>query len=146
MSDTLHLHKEDFLRRWSRVKREVAAGAIPPGTVPTAAEAPLPSLETLAEQGLEGDFSAFMQTQVDEGVRRLAIQQLFRQPVFNVMDGLDVYIDDYSVFEPIAASELAGLSHARSMLFPELEQTEQLAQEQVVQPEAPADIAEGKPA
>ncbi|HTJ95911.1 MAG TPA: DUF3306 domain-containing protein, partial [Rhodocyclaceae bacterium] len=62
---------------------------------------------------------AFMHAEVEEGVRRVAIQQLFKQPVFNVMDGLDVYIDDYSIFEPIAASELAGLSHARSMLFPE---------------------------
>ena len=140
--------KEIFLSRWSRVKREVAAGAVPPNTV--AAEtnaAPLPSLETLAEQGMDADFSAFMHAQVEEGVRRVAIQQLFRQPVFNVMDGLDVYIDDYSVFEPLLASELPNLAHARSLLFPELEQAEKLAAEKAAaELETHEQIEEGKAA
>jgi hypothetical protein len=110
--------RESFIGRWSRVKREVGAGAVPPGTV-EAAPVELPSLEALAAQGLEGDFSAFMQSGVDEGLRRAAIQQLFRQPVFNVMDGLDVYIEDFNIYEPLLASELPGLAHARAMLFPE---------------------------
>jgi hypothetical protein len=33
------------------------------------------------------------------------------------MDGLDVYIDDYNVSEPIPQAMLAGLAHARDMLF-----------------------------
>ena len=114
--------KEAFLDRWSRVKREVRAGAVPPGTVETPAQAPvLPSLEVLAAQGLDADFAAFMQKGVSEAARRAAIQQLFRQPVFNVMDGLDVYIEDFNIYEPLTAAELPGLAHARAMLFPETE-------------------------
>jgi hypothetical protein len=110
--------QEAFLERWSRIKREVKGGAVPPGTVEV--ELPeLPSLEALEAQGLEGNFSAFMQTGVEEGLRRAAIQQLFRQPVFNVMDGLDVYIEDFNIYEPLVAAELPGLAHARGLLFPE---------------------------
>jgi hypothetical protein len=112
---------EAFLGRWARVKREVRAGAVPPGTVTEAPVVELPTLETLASQGLEGNFKAFMQVGVDEGMRRAAIQQLFKQPIFNVMDGLDVYIEDFNIYEPLTAAELPGLAHARSMLFPEKE-------------------------
>lgn len=115
--------KEAFLDRWSRVKREVKAGAVPPGTVET--EVPrLPSLEALATQGLEADFAPFMQKGVEEATRRAAIQQLFKQPVFNVMDGLDVYIEDFNIYEPLTAAELPGLAHARAMLFSEPETRE----------------------
>lgn len=114
--------KEAFLDRWSRVKREVKAGAVPPGTVEPPLETPaLPTLETLAAQGLEADFAPFMQKGVEEATRRAAIQQLFKQPVFNVMDGLDVYIEDFNIYEPLTAAELPGLAHARAMLFPEPE-------------------------
>lgn len=122
MADIDPPRKEAFLDRWSRVKREVEAGAVPPGTVAPTEEAPvLPSLEVLAAQGLDADFAAFMQKGVSEVARRAAIQQLFKQPVFNVMDGLDVYIDDYNTFVPLTATELPGLAHARAMLFPEAE-------------------------
>lgn len=114
------LAREGFLGRWSRVKREVASGAVPPGTVAADAAAPaLPSLETLATQGLDADLSAFMQAGVEEGMRRAAVKQLFKQPIFNVMDGLDVYIEDFNIYEPLTAAELPGLAHARSMLFGE---------------------------
>ncbi|MDE2599917.1 MAG: DUF3306 domain-containing protein [Rhodocyclaceae bacterium] len=114
--------KEAFFDRWSRLKQEVRAGAVPPGTVESPAETPvLPSLETLAAQGLEADFAPFMQQGVAEATKRAAIQQLFKQPVFNVMDGLDVYIEDFNIYEPLTAAELPGLAHARAMLFPETE-------------------------
>lgn len=120
--------KEAFLERWARVKREVVAGAVPPGTTEAVAQAPeLPSVEALVAQGLEADFVPFMQKGVAEATKRAAIQALFKQPVFNVMDGLDVYIDDYNVFVPLTATELPGLAHARDMLFPEQEErSEQL--------------------
>lgn len=130
MSETLR--KEGFVERWSRVKREVVAGAVPPGTASPVVPDPdvLPSLESIATQGLEADFSAFMQAGVEEGVRRAAVQQLFRQPIFNVMDGLDVYIEDFNVYEPLLAADLPGLAHARSMLFPEPDTTAVVAAEE----------------
>ena len=121
---------EAFLDRWSRVKREVKGGAVPPGTVETTTEAvELPSLDTLVAQGLDADFAPFMQKGVAEATKRAAIQQLFRQPVFNVMDGLDVYIEDFNIYEPLTAAELPGLAHARAMLFPEAEDAETQAPE-----------------
>jgi hypothetical protein len=53
----------------------------------------LPPVESLT---IDSDFSAFLQPEVDETLKRQALKQLFRDPHFNVMDGLDVYIDDYS--------------------------------------------------
>jgi hypothetical protein len=103
------------LSRWSRLKRE--AEAAPPETA-TAAEVPatlpaavpaqpeLPPVESLT---IDSDFKAFMQPEVDADLRRAAVKQLFRSPQFNVMDGLDTYIDDYSKPDPIPPDMLARL-------------------------------------
>jgi hypothetical protein len=98
--------EHNFLRRWSRLKRQA------PEAPAVAAE--LPALETLR---FESDFGAFMRAKVDEGVRRAALKKLFSDPRFNIMDGLDIYIDDYSVEDPIPPAMLAGLQHARHALF-----------------------------
>ncbi len=117
------------LRRWSRRKLEAAreskaavappAPAVPdasaspstaslPVAVPLPGEAPaLPPIESLTP---DSDFTAFMQPKVDDGVRRQALKKLFADPHFNVMDGLDVYIDDYSKPDPIAPGVLERLA------------------------------------
>ena len=41
---------------------------------------------------------------------------MFSDPHFNVMDGLDVYIDDYSQPNPLPATMLAGLKQAQNIL------------------------------
>ena len=58
-----------------------------------------------------------MRAKVDEGVKRAALKKLFSDPRFNVMDGLDVYIDDYSIEDPIPPGMLAQLQHAQTTLF-----------------------------
>jgi len=104
--------KQDFLRRWSRLKRESAAPA-PKGE---ASSAP-PELPPLDSLNFESDFKQFMHSKVEEGVKRAALKKLFSDPRFNVMDGLDTYIDDYSKEDPISEELLAQLSHARQTLF-----------------------------
>ncbi|CAM3798343.1 DUF3306 domain-containing protein [Polynucleobacter arcticus] len=47
------------------------------------------------------DFSAFMQPGVDPAVQQAAMKKMFSDPHFNIMDGLDIYIDDYSKPDPI---------------------------------------------
>jgi hypothetical protein len=42
---------------------------------------------------------------------------LFQDPHFNVMDGLDTYIDDYTKADPIPEAMLRGLNQARGLLF-----------------------------
>jgi hypothetical protein len=98
--------EHNFLRRWSRRKRQRPQAAVTP--------VELPALETLR---FESDFGAFMRAKVDEGVRRAALKKLFSDPRFNIMDGLDIYIDDYSKEDPIPAAMLAGLQHAKHALF-----------------------------
>jgi len=50
---------------------------------------------------LAPDFSAFMQPGVDPSVQQAAMKKMFTDPHFNVMDGLDIYIGDYSKPDPI---------------------------------------------
>jgi hypothetical protein len=75
----------------------------------------LPSIESL--RGLESEYGEFLRPDVDEETRRAALKKLFADPHFNRMDGLDVYIDDYSQPDPIPAAMLRTLSHAKGLLF-----------------------------
>ena len=116
---------DDFLSRWSRRKHEARSGMmredLPAPTTATAAAAtppqapaepagappPLPAVDSLTP---ESDFTPFMRSEVDPGVRREALRTLFRDAQFNVMDGLDVYIDDYSKPDPIPPEWLGKLN------------------------------------
>ena len=119
---------ETFFGRWSRRKAEVAqAEATPPAASPVAepalpvlaeAEAPAPTLAQVAELPKDADFRPFVARGVDEGVRRAAMKKLFTDPHFNVMDGLDIYIDDYSKSDPIPAAMLLAMNHAKDLLDP----------------------------
>lgn len=52
------------------------------------------------------DFSAFMKPDVDPAVQQAALKKMFTDPHFNVMDGLDIYIDDYSKPDPLPTGML----------------------------------------
>ena len=104
-----------FLSRWSRLKRE--AREQPPAAQPVVdAAAPVPDLPPVDELTMESDFSGFMHPKVGEDLRRAALKKLFSDPHFNVMDGLDVYIDDYSQPNVLPATMLAGLRQAQNIL------------------------------
>ena len=80
------------------------------------AQPPPPTLEDVAKLTADSDYSAFAARTVDSKVRNAAMRKLFAgDPHFNVMDGLDVYIDDYSVGEPIPKSMLRQMVQARSL-------------------------------
>lgn len=59
-----------------------------------------------------------MQPGVDESVKRQALRTLLRHPRFNVMDGLDVYIDDYSKPSPLEPELARALMQARYIFDP----------------------------
>ncbi|MBS0338406.1 MAG: DUF3306 domain-containing protein [Proteobacteria bacterium] len=116
-----------FLSRWSRRKLDKAApaaapdpsgaSASPPAAEPAAGATPpepLPPVESLTP---ESDFTPFMRPDVDPGLKQAAMKQLFKDPQFNVMDGLDTYIEDYSVPDPIPATMMKNLYQARQHLF-----------------------------
>ncbi|CAN5704785.1 hypothetical protein BH11PSE12_BH11PSE12_15250 [soil metagenome] len=122
----------DFFMRWSKLNVNGASeGATTiqtddvspsvPVTSPTSPTTPapvIPVMEDVAQLQDDSDFSVFMNHEVDEAVRRSAMKKLFSQPHFNVMDGLDIYIGDYSQADPLPPGMLAQLRHAESLLDP----------------------------
>ena len=111
---------EPFLSRWSRRKNESRSDAeTPPAAaevavqpVPAVAVEPLPPVESLTP---ESDFTGFMKPEVDEGLKRRALKTLFQDPHFNVMDGLDTYIDDYSKPDPLPPEWLAQMNQMKHL-------------------------------
>jgi hypothetical protein len=108
--------REPFLSRWSRKKEEVRQAQPEPVAKPAGAESPKPELPPVDKLTIDSDYRAFFHPKVGEDVRRAALKKLFSDPRFNIMDGLDVYIDDYSKTEPIPPEMLAGLRQAQNIL------------------------------
>lgn len=108
---------EEFLSRWSKRKQELRAEAQAPKPAPPAAPAtPAPELPPVEKLTMDSDYSGFFHPKVDEVLRRTALKKLFSDPHFNIMDGLDTYIDDYSITEPIPAGMLAEMKAAQNIL------------------------------
>lgn len=77
---------------------------------------PPPTLADVAALTRDSDFSRFVKPGVDEDVKRAAMKKLFfSDPHFNTMDGLDVYIDDYSKPDPIPAAMLRKLVQSQAL-------------------------------
>jgi hypothetical protein len=113
------------LSRWSRRKLDAARAKAQPPAAPPAVEAapvaatPAPAAEALPpveSLTIDSDFAAFLSPKVDEAVKRAALRKLFSDPRFNVMDGLDVYIDDYTKADPLPEGMLAKLEEAYKAL------------------------------
>lgn len=137
---------DGFLGRWSRRKQDVREGkpveeppapapalvpAAPPPVaslqpLPAAAardmapEAEAPPLPTLSDaQALTpaSDFTPFVGRAVSPEVRNLAMKKLFADPHFNVMDGLDIYVGDYTQPDPLPAGMLRKIASAHTLGF-----------------------------
>ena len=109
----------EFLSRWSRLKRQAREqSAVKPQAAAPAVDPQVPpsELPPVDELTIDSDFRGFFHPKVDETLRRAALKKLFSDPHFNVMDGLDVYVDDYSKSDPLPASMLAGLRQAQKIL------------------------------
>jgi len=105
-----------FLGRWSRLKageqlepekkpveQTKQALAASPDVQQSPADTPPPATLDDVEKidRFAPDFSAFMKPDVDPAVQQAAMKKMFSDPHFNIMDGLDIYIDDYSKPDPI---------------------------------------------
>lgn len=133
---------EGFLGRWSQRKQAVrtgqavaepvpevpaavvpaapapARGDEPPSTpalaAPEVTEAPAPpTLDEAQSLTPQSDFRRFVAADVDPEVKHVAMRKLFADPHFNVMDGLDIYIDDYNKPDPLPAPMLRKLASAQ---------------------------------
>jgi hypothetical protein len=79
------------------------------------AEASLPTLADVAMLSRTSDYSRFVLPGIDPAVSNAAMRKLFSDPHFNVMDGLDTYIDDYGKADPIPESMLRRMNQAISL-------------------------------
>lgn len=87
---------------------------------------PPPTLQDVQALTPSSDFTRFVQPDVGPEVKNAAMKKLFADPHFNVMDGLDVYIDDYTKADPIPESMLRQLAAGRFLgLFREEEEQEE---------------------
>jgi hypothetical protein len=132
-----------FLSRWSRRKVEVRQGVpvpdelppaapqaeVPPPPSPTAAHVegpvqapdttpapaadPIPTLADVARLTRDSDYTRFVTPGVEPDVRNAALKKLFGDPHFNLMDGLDTYIDDYGKPDPLPEGMLRQMAQAR---------------------------------
>jgi hypothetical protein len=130
---------DGFLNRWSRRKAGLESkgldGSTPelkpkttPSSVPqdkkTSEIASTPAEEETLPPTLEDaesidrfapDFSAFMKPNVDPAVQQAAMKKLFSDPHFNIMDRLDIYIDDYSIPDPIPMEMLKRMVQSETL-------------------------------
>jgi Protein of unknown function (DUF3306) len=141
---------EGILGRWSQRKQAVREGksleepvrvvpaSVPARTPVTASTAnmaaaieitpafepqqtpPPPTLQDVQSLTLESDYRAFTGMNVSPEVSNAAMKKLFTDPHYNVMDGLDIYIDDYSKPDPLPLSMLRQMASAKFLnLFDE---------------------------
>jgi hypothetical protein len=153
---------DGFLGRWAKRKEAVRQGkelpaepqpqpaapavassaAVPaPATrpaVPVAEPPPAPTLEEAQALTPDSDFRRFAGAGVDPQVKNAAMKKLFADPHFNVMDGLDTYIDDYSRPDPIPPEMLRQLASAKFLKLFEEEEKEEEEKEKQAQDEAAA--------
>jgi hypothetical protein len=134
---------EGFFSRWSQRKVQVRQGEAPPepvhaivpapapaqppapaiaASVPAPAEPalPPPTLDEVARLPEGAEVARFVARGVDPSVKNAALKKLFADPHFNVMDGLDIYIDDYGRPDPLPAAMLRQMAQSRFLgLFDE---------------------------
>ena len=134
-----------FLSRWARRKEQVRTGVavapepvveVPVVVAPVAAVVanvevpvveeqpvaePLPTMADVASLTRESDYSRFVSPGIDEGVKHAAMKKLFADPHFNVMDGLDTYIDDYGKPDPIPLAMLKQMNQSKVLRLFEVE-------------------------
>ena len=119
-----------------------------PGRVPAVEPIALPTLEDVALLTRSSDYSRFVQPGVDSNVKNAALKKLFSDPHYNVMDGLDTYIDDYSKPDPIPIAMLRQMNQAKFLgLFDDEDEETEIAAPPVTSTNgvAPVVVAESSP-
>lgn len=128
---------DGFLGRWAQRKQAVREGktieeptasvaapvppvlacgepaAVAPVAEPPPPQPPQPTLEETRSLTPQSDFKRFVAPDVDPEVKNAAMKKLFADPHFNVMDRMDVYIDDYSIPDPLPESMLRQMASAK---------------------------------
>ena len=101
-----------------------------------------PTMDDVAHLTRSSDFARFIAPGVDESVKRAAMKKLFSDPHFNVMDGLDVYIEDYNKTTPLTEADLRKMAQSKFLRL--FEQDEPPSKEAMANPDgaAPAQVSQ----
>jgi hypothetical protein len=138
---------DGFLGRWSQRKQAAREGLVleepallvqPAAQLPAVQSAPMPkpelaqdvqdaqrktpapTLDDVKALNADSSFAPFVARDVAPDVRNAAMKKLFTDPHYNVMDQLDIYIDDYSLSDPVPQAMLRQMSSAKFLnLFDE---------------------------
>ena len=132
---------ERGLRQAPPERTEVAPPPIQPEAPP-----PPPTLEDVQALTSQSDFQRFMAPDVDPVVKNAAMKKLFADPHFNVMDGLDIYIDDYNQPDPLPPSMLRQMASAKFLKLFDDENEENPEPPEAVAAPAPVAVVEAAPA
>ena len=81
------------------------------------AKPPAPTLQDAQLLTPESDFKPFMRADVSPDVKNAAMKQLFKDPHFNVMDMMDIYVDDYSKPDPLPPEMLRQMAVTQFLGF-----------------------------
>ena len=85
-----------------------------PALVAVAPDAPPAlTLTDVAQLTRDSDYTAFVVRGVAPEVKNAALKKLFTDPHFNVMDGLDTYIDDYGKPDPLPPGMLRQMVQSK---------------------------------
>ena len=160
---------DGFLSRWSRRKALLRENqAVPEPALPEAAAPPLsdpapvtapqtdavvddkppPTLDDVRQLSRTSDYRRFVAPDVTPEVKNAALKKLFSDPQFNVMDGLDTYIDDYGKPDPIPPAMLRQMVQSKFLgLFDDEESEDKKAQAAGASPDGavPAPEAQSQP-
>lgn len=98
--DSVHLEDENIaninLSEESASESEVQNAEIQNTEIQTfKTDEDMPPIELLTE---DSDYSGFLSPDVSDTLRNLALRKLFHLPLFNVVDGLDDYAEDFTKF------------------------------------------------
>ncbi|WP_341710193.1 DUF3306 domain-containing protein [Limnobacter sp.] len=115
-----------LLDREISVDQKIAVNSVddapPKGQTVSEPDLPLPTEADLVAVEQGGDIKAFMVEKVSTELKNKAFKALFSRPEFNVMDGLDIYIDDYNKFTPLSQEDIGKMALSKQLLSrPDLE-------------------------
>lgn len=101
--------------------------AVPPPHTDVVPRAP--TLADVAALSAQSDYTRFVARGVTPEVKNAALKKLFADPHFNLMDGLDTYIDDYGKPDPLPAGMLRQMvqSHLLRLFDDDKEDDSELA-------------------
>jgi Protein of unknown function (DUF3306) len=103
---------------------------------------PAPTLQDAQLLTPESDFKPFMRADVQPEVKNAAMKQLFKDPHFNVMDMMDIYVDDYSKPDPLPPEMLRQMAVTQFLGFWEETEEEKAAKAAKAQADLARNTAE----